>query len=295
MLEQLELLLALSQIDSELQDVVGEHESLPEDRLDDMRKDRQRLERELEDLSAKLSDLMSKQLLIKTNEEYAALSLEIEHAKSQISDTEDAILRGLELADECVEELDAAREVAASAERDLGSRIAGLRSELKRLEEAGYEYEAAEASFDLIIRRHLGRYKPLLELQNYHLESFKSGDSHAKTVGRLFLKTDGGKELMGAAAGYGPVETLDRCLRDALLHSHPFLERIKLIDYAVRVLNPEEAAAAKVRVFITFSDGQKSWETVGVSENIVEASWQALVDSMEYYFNENIAEGNESA
>ena len=156
MLEQLELLLALSQIDSELQDVVGEHESLPDDiaslgeekaklgeaivekkdRLDDMRKDRQRLERELEDLSAKLSDLMSKQLLIKTNEEYAALSLEIEHAKSQISDTEDAILRGLELADECVEELDAAREVAASAERDLGSRIAGLRSELKRLDDA---------------------------------------------------------------------------------------------------------------------------------------------------------------
>jgi 2-isopropylmalate synthase len=170
-----------------------------------------------------------------------------------------------------------------------------LTTELKRLEETGYEYEAAEASFDLIIRRHLGRYKPLLELQNYHLESFKSGDSHAKTVGRLFLKTDAGKELMGAAAGYGPVETLDRCLRDALLPSHPFLERIKLIDYAVRVLNPEEAAAAKVRVFITSSDGQKSWETVGVSENIVEASWQALVDSMEYYFNENIAEGNKSA
>ncbi len=156
MLEQLELLLALSQIDSELQDVVGEHESLPdeiaslgeqketlgeaiaekEDRLDEMRKDRQRLERELEDLSAKLRDLTSKQLMIKTNEEYAALSLEIEHAKRQISDTEDAILGKLELADECVEELGAAKELAAASGRDLESRIAGLRSELKRLDDA---------------------------------------------------------------------------------------------------------------------------------------------------------------
>jgi 2-isopropylmalate synthase len=170
--------------------------------------------------------------------------------------------------------------------------VQALTAELKRLEEEGYEYEAAEASFDIIIRRHLGRYKPLLKLQNYHLESFKSGDSHAKTVGRIFLKTDDGKALMGAAAGFGPVETLDRCLRDALLPDHPFLERIKLIDYAVRVLNPEEAAAARVRVFITSSDGQKSWETVGVSENIVEASWQALVDGMEYYYNEYLENGN---
>ena len=67
---------------------------------------------------------------------------------------------------------------------------------------------------------------------------------------------------------------------------------IKLIDYAVRVLNPEEAAAARVRVFITSSDGQKSWETVGVSENIVEASWQALVDAMEYYYNESLDNGD---
>ena len=156
MLEQLELLLALSQIDSELQDVVGEHESLPdeiaslgqekerlgeaivekEDGLDDMKRDRQKLERELEDLSAKLLDLTSKQLVIKTNEEYAALSLEIEHTKSRISDTEDAILRSLERADECTEELSAAREVAAAAARDLESRISALRSELRRLDDA---------------------------------------------------------------------------------------------------------------------------------------------------------------
>ena len=166
-----------------------------------------------------------------------------------------------------------------------------LIQKLKHLEEEGYEYEAAEASFDLIIRRTLNRYTPLLELQNYHLESFKSGSSPAKTVSKLFLKITGAdgtpinKEVMGAAVGLGPVEALDGSLRDALSPHHPFLSHIKLTDYAVRVLDPERAAAARVRVFITCFDGQRSWETVGVSENIVEASWQALVDSIEYYFN----------
>jgi 2-isopropylmalate synthase len=160
-----------------------------------------------------------------------------------------------------------------------------LTEQLKSLEEEGYEYEAAEASFDLVIRRALDRYQPLFELRNYHLESFKAADSPAKTVGRIFLQSDGGKELMGAGVGLGPVETLDCCLRDALAPRHPFLSRVKLIDFAVRVLNPEKATAARVRVFITSSDGTKTWSTVGVSENIIEASWQALVDSMEYYFN----------
>jgi 2-isopropylmalate synthase len=168
-----------------------------------------------------------------------------------------------------------------------------LTGRLKSLEEEGYEYEAAEASFDLIIRRALKRYRPLLELRNYHLESFKATDSPAKTVGRIFLAA-AGKELMGAAVGNGPVETLDYCLRDALQSRHPFLSKIKLTDYAVRVLNPERATAARVRVFITSSDGERAWSTVGVSENIVEASWQALVDGMEYYFNNYVLEGSEN-
>ncbi len=159
-----------------------------------------------------------------------------------------------------------------------------LIEKLKLLEQDGFEYEAAEASFDLLIRKTLGRYTPLLELHNYHLESYKSGDTPSKTVGRIFLKV-GAKEVMGAAVGIGPVETLDEALRDALLPIYPFIGRIKLTDYKVRVLNPEKASAAKVRVFITSSDGTNDWDTVGVSENIVEASWQALIDSFEYYFN----------
>jgi 2-isopropylmalate synthase len=168
-----------------------------------------------------------------------------------------------------------------------------LTGRLKELEEAGYEYEAAEASFDLIVRRALERYRPLFELRNYHLESFKATDSPARTVGRIFLTADGGKELMGAAVGLGPVEALDYCLRDALAARHPFLSKIKLVDFAVRVLNPERATAARVRVFITSSDGEKTWSTVGVSESIEEASWQALVDAMEYYYNNYVLETGE--
>jgi 2-isopropylmalate synthase len=167
--------------------------------------------------------------------------------------------------------------------------VARLLEELKGLEQKGYEYEAAEASFDLVMRRALGRYKPLLELSNYHLENYKSGGTPPKTVGRLFVRVNGNL-LMGAAVGDGPVDTLSGALRDALSPLYPFLKKLKLTDYRVRVLNPEKATAARVRVFITTSDGEQTWDTVGVDENIIEASWQALVDGMEYYYNSVVDE-----
>ena len=159
---------------------------------------------------------------------------------------------------------------------------------LKQREEAGYEYEAAEASFDLLVRKALKIYQPLMVLRNYHLETYKSWQLPSKTVGRIFLSSRAGndsRELMGAAVSVGPVGTLDAALRDALQPSYPFLNQIVLIDYRVRVLNPERGSAAKVRVFITSSDHSSSWDTVGVHENIIEASWEALVDSLEYYYN----------
>jgi 2-isopropylmalate synthase len=157
---------------------------------------------------------------------------------------------------------------------------------LKTQEAKGYEYEAAEASFDILIRKALGIFTPLAELGNYHLESFKTGDAPSKTVGRIFLRVHG-KEVMGAAVGSGPVETLDRALRSALVPFFPFITSIALTDYKVRVLNAETTGAgAKVRVFVSFTDHrQHTWDTVGVSENIEEASWEALVDSLDYYFN----------
>ncbi len=170
--------------------------------------------------------------------------------------------------------------------------VTRLLGQLKDLEEKGYEYEAAEASFDLLIRRVLGRYHPLLELSNYHIENYKSGTTPAKTVGRVFVRVSADL-LMGAAVGEGPVDTLNGAIRDALLPLYPFLKKLKLVDYRVRVLNPERATAARVRVFITTSDGEHSWDTVGVDENIIEASWQALVDGLEYYYNTFVANGVE--
>jgi len=185
------------------------------------------------------------------------------------------------------------RKLAKYGDYDKSSEIVTrLFDDLKEKELEGYEYEAAEASFDIIIRKSLGRFKSLFDLNNYHLESFKTNGTLSKTVGRIFLMANG-IEHMGAAVSNGPVETIDDALRDALSETYPFLEKMSLIDYKVRVLNPEEASHAKVRVFITSSDHHHSWDTVGVSENIVEASWEALVDSMDYYYNNYVLENEE--
>ncbi|MBN2352616.1 MAG: citramalate synthase [Spirochaetales bacterium] len=167
-----------------------------------------------------------------------------------------------------------------------------LANKMKTLEQEGYEYEAAEASFDLIIRKALGRYKPLFELLNYNLESHKVSTAPAKTVGKIFLRLNE-QDVMGAAVRTGPVDALDAALRDALAPAFPFIAKLKITDYRVRVLNPEKASSAKVRVFVTSSDGDVEWDTVGVSENIIEASWQALVDSFEYYYDNHVLDGTE--
>ncbi len=167
--------------------------------------------------------------------------------------------------------------------------VSTLISLLKEKEMDGYEYEYAEASFDLLMRKALNMYRPLFELQNYHLESFKTLKESSKTVGRIFVKSNG-VEHMGAGVGDGPVDTLDRAIRHALTQTYDFLKQIHLIDYRVRVLDPEKSTAAKVRVFITCTAGETVWDTVGVSENIIEASWEALVDSIEYYYNNFIVD-----
>lgn len=171
--------------------------------------------------------------------------------------------------------------------------VINLIQTLKEKEGEGYEYEVAEASFDLLIRKALGKYKPLFELNNYHLETYKTFGIDSKTVGRIFINADN-KEYMGAAVGIGPVGTLDTAVKDALSKQYPFLKNINLIDYRVRVLNPEDATAAKVRVFVTSSDNNVSWDTVGVSENIIEASWEALTDSIEYYYNNYVLKNQNS-
>ncbi len=164
---------------------------------------------------------------------------------------------------------------------------------LKEKEKKGYEYEAAEASFELEMLKVLKKYTGLIALKNYNVEVFKSYDTSSKTLCKIFLYWMG-HEVMGSAVGVGPVEALDKAMRNALIQKCEFLDVVSLIDYRVRVVNPEDNTSARVRVFITSTDGKEVWNTVGVHENIIEASWTALVDSYEYYHNAVLNNGTSS-
>jgi 2-isopropylmalate synthase len=152
---------------------------------------------------------------------------------------------------------------------------------IKQLEHEGYEFEAAEGSFELIIKKALKRHKTFFKLEGFRtiVESNESG----KMITEATIKVSVGDKIVHTVAeGDGPVNALDGALRKALQQFYPAISKVRLVDYKVRVLNPKEATAAKVRVLIESTDGKEIWGTVGVSENIIEASWQALVDGVEY-------------
>ncbi|MEX1045199.1 MAG: citramalate synthase [Chthoniobacterales bacterium] len=157
-------------------------------------------------------------------------------------------------------------------------------SEVKRLEHEGYEFEAAEASFELLLRRLLGRHEPLFELEEYHCDFLRSGRPGADwNKCEATVKIDvGGSKMHTAGRGDGPVNALDDALRQALRPSFPMIDEVRLDDYKVRIINGRRGTAARTRVFISSTDGRREWGTVGVSDNIIEASWQALVDSFDY-------------
>ncbi|MCK8059182.1 MULTISPECIES: citramalate synthase [unclassified Fusibacter] len=162
---------------------------------------------------------------------------------------------------------------------------------LKSLEYAGYQYEGAESSFELVIRKLLGKYDP-----KFRIEYFKTIAESAKTAlnstGMIKIHVDG-KESFSAAEGNGPVHALDIALRKAIGDFYPNFNRVYLKDYKVRVLDNQSSTAAKVRVLIESSNGKESWHTVGVSTDIVEASLMALVDSIEYILHKEEAHGND--
>lgn len=162
---------------------------------------------------------------------------------------------------------------------------------LKEKESFGYEYEAAEASFELLVLKTIGEYESLFELDKYHV--FSSRDQNGEdTQATVFIRV--GKESHQAVArGSGPVGTLDSAIRLSLGNFFPFIKKVKLLDYKVRVLGSEKAANAKVRVFIKSTDGHRTWDTVGVSKNVIDASWEALVDSFEYVFNDKTNQENQ--
>jgi 2-isopropylmalate synthase len=152
---------------------------------------------------------------------------------------------------------------------------------LKEMEHDGYQFEGAEASFEMLFDKLVHHAKEFFELDGFRLITEKKGGGEPYSEAVIKLRVDG-REEHTAAEGVGPVSALDRALRKSLTTFFPCIKDIRLTDYKVRVLNPKGATDAKVRVLIESSDGHDTWGTVGVSENLIEASWQALVDSITY-------------
>lgn len=165
-----------------------------------------------------------------------------------------------------------------SADTQLASRIL---ARVEELENAGYQFEAADASFDLLVKKVMGTYKPAFELIKYHINIEKLADGEILTEATVKIKVGRIVEHV-VGEGDGPVNALDAALRKCLERFYPAIKAIQLIDYKVRVFNARAGTAAGVRVIIESRDKHNIWGTVGASENIVEASWQALVDSIEY-------------
>jgi 2-isopropylmalate synthase len=154
-------------------------------------------------------------------------------------------------------------------------------NQVQDLEHQGYEFEAAEASFDLLVKKAAGKYQPKFERLSYRVNVETGADGRTITEAAVKVRVDGKIEHT-VSEGDGPVNALDGALRKALRPFYPNLDDMHLADYKVRVVNARAESAARVRVVIEWRDRTAVWGTVGVNENIIEASWLALVDSFEY-------------
>jgi 2-isopropylmalate synthase len=155
--------------------------------------------------------------------------------------------------------------------------------EIVAKENAGYSYEAAEGSFDLIVRRHLGAFTPAFQLDHYRVHSLGTGTDEAPALVEATVKlTVQGQPRLCVAEGRGPIDALSHALREALTPSYPRLADLQLIDFKVRVVESGDGTAAKVRVLIEWRHDHRTFGTIGVSENIIAASWQALAEGVEY-------------
>jgi 2-isopropylmalate synthase len=185
-----------------------------------------------------------------------------------------------------VGELSGKNSIRAKAE-ELGLEpgdVTAVLSAIKQREYEGYHYEAADASLALLIGRTTGEARPLFELESFRIISEKraDGETTVEATIKLFVK---GQRVISTSEGNGPVNALDRALRQAIEPHYPELKEIHLSNYKVRILDEHRATAATTRVLIDSTDGKRMWGAVGVSENIIEASWQALVDGLEYGVN----------
>jgi len=173
-----------------------------------------------------------------------------------------------------------ARDIGLQLEGD-DERVATVLKRLKDREHRGYHYEAADASFDLLLRDELAPREPLFRLESFRVIVEKRADGKADVEATIKVYV-GGERIISTAEGNGPVNALDTALRQAIAQKHPHLSDIELVNYKVRILDEDKGTGAVTRVLLDASDGDDTWGSIGVSENIIEASWEALVDSIEY-------------
>lgn len=159
---------------------------------------------------------------------------------------------------------------------------------LKEKEHQGYHYEAAEASFELMLRREAGIFEPLFHLESFRVITEKREDGKVQTEATLKIWVDG-ERYITTAEGNGPVNALDRALRAAITERYPELATLELTNFKVRILDEQQGTDAVIRVLLDTTDGESEWGTTGVSENVIEASWEALAESLEYARNRQLA------
>ena len=172
--------------------------------------------------------------------------------------------------------------------RELGVELGGngydskkIVSEIKQLEQQGYQFDVAEGSFKILMQKFTDQFEPLFRLESFRVTIEKDKDGPCSSQATVKISV-GGKQEITAAEGYGPVSALDNALRKALDRFFPDLDTMRLVDFKVRVIDGGRGTAAKVRVFIESRDQDQIWSTIGVSEDIIEASWHALADSFQF-------------
>jgi 2-isopropylmalate synthase len=161
---------------------------------------------------------------------------------------------------------------------ELAQRVLGR---VKELEHEGFQFEAADGSLELLMRKEAGEYEPLFRLESWRVLVEKRADGKVATEATIKVWL-GGERFVRTAEGNGPVNALDAALRDAIGELHPHLRDIDLVNFKVRILDESHGTGAVTRVLIDASDGHEVWGSIGVSENLIAASWDALVDSLEY-------------
>ena len=162
-----------------------------------------------------------------------------------------------------------------------GDQIAAILGRVKDLENDGYHFEVADGSFELMLEREIGTYEPLFVLESFRVITEKRSDGRVETEATIKIEHKG-ERFVATAEGNGPVNALDRALRMALASRVPELDAIELVNFKVRILDEAKGTSAVTRVLIDSADHDDTWGTIGVSENMIEASWQALVDSLEH-------------